>query len=47
MLLQIALLLITVIVLAFVVAWFRSPRLRQALEEPKYALFDEVKEDGV
>ena len=47
MLLQIALLLITVIVLAFVVAWLRSPRLRQSLEAPKYALLDEVKEDVV
>ncbi|CAN5266863.1 hypothetical protein BH10CYA1_BH10CYA1_36380 [soil metagenome] len=41
MLLKIALLLMTAIVLAFVIAWMRSPQLRRTLEEPKYRLFDE------
>lgn len=45
MLLQIALILITAIVLAFVIAWLRSPRLRRTLEQPKYVLFDEINED--
>lgn len=41
MLLQIALLLITAIVLAFLFAWMRWPQLRRTLEEPKYVLFDQ------
>lgn len=42
MLLQMALILMTAIVLAFVIAWMRSPQLRRTLEEPKYRLFDEA-----
>jgi len=44
-LLQIALILMTLIILAFVIAWMRSPQLRQTLEEPKYGIFhDEFSE---
>lgn len=39
MLLQFALIAITMIVALFIVAWLRSPELRRALEEPKYGIF--------
>ncbi|HEY9682161.1 MAG TPA: hypothetical protein V6C89_13535 [Drouetiella sp.] len=41
MLLQYALILMTALVALFVIAWLRSPRLRDRLEEPKYRILQE------
>jgi hypothetical protein len=40
MLLQSALIVMTVIVALFAIAWWRSPMLRRTLEEPKYRFLD-------
>jgi hypothetical protein len=41
MLLYIALAVMTALIAVFIVAWFRSPKLRRTLEEPKYRLLDD------
>jgi hypothetical protein len=40
MLLQSALIVMTIIVALFAIVWWRSPTLRRTLEEPKYRFFD-------
>ncbi len=41
MLLYVALAVMTALIAIFIVAWFRSPKLRRILEEPKYRLLDD------
>ncbi len=41
MLIQIALIVMTAIVVTFVVAWMRSPQLRRTIEEPKYRIMED------
>ena len=41
MLLYIALAFMTAIIAVFIIAWLRSPKLRETLEEPKFRLLDD------
>lgn len=41
MLLQYALMIMTLLVALFVIAWLRSPKLRETLEEPKFKILEE------
>ncbi len=43
--LYVALLLMTVILVTFSIAWYLSPALREKFEEPKYRIFDHTVED--
>lgn len=38
--LYVALLVMTMMLVAFSIAWYLSPRLRESLEEPKYRILD-------
>jgi|688.fasta_scaffold294090_3 hypothetical protein len=43
MLLQYALMLMTLLMALFVLAWLLSPKLRETLEEPKFKILEESK----